>query len=310
MAQPFEGGTLIDDGGVDNPNNPDTVNTPENPGLAEALALGITDALIKAFPELGPIRDLFIAKRYGDARMAYYNSNYYKSLTVTAMDRQKKKATQPGVYAQELDAWKQAQIVRLTGKGVKVNTDIDKMLNDYFDKGYNDYQIDINILNSGKLGPVGGSVLGKINTLKDYAYDQGVNTVLGKDYWTKISEDLFAGRTTEDDIEEQIKGYAASAFPAYADGINAGKSFGLQTSALRQMLANTLEKDPDTISNDNPIFKELVGYVNPTTKKPEIVPLWEAEKIVKSKDEWLYTKNARDTFDGLGYKVLSDWRLI
>lgn len=286
-----------------------TTNTAENPGLAEALALGITDALIAAFPELGPIRDLFVKKRYGDARTAYYNSNYYKNLTGTAADRQKKKAVQPGVYAQEFDAWKQGQIVRLAGKGVKLTPDIEAMLSGFYDKGYNDYQIDINILNSGKLGPVGGSVLGKVNTLKDYAYDQGVNTVLGKDYWTKTSEDLFAGRITEDDIEEQIKGYAASAFPAYAEGINAGRSFNLQTSALRQMLANTLEMDPDTIGNDNPIFKELVGYINPTTKKPEIIPLWEAEKLVKSKNEWLYTKNARDTFDNLGLKVLRDWGL-
>ena len=94
-----------------------------------------------------------------------------------------------------------------------------------------------------------------------------------------------------------------------AEGINAGRSFNLQTSALRQMLANTLEMDPDTIGNDNPIFKELVGYINPTTKKPEIIPLWEAEKIVKGKNEWLYTKNARDTFDNLGLKVLRDWGL-
>lgn len=293
----------------DDMSSPSTTNPTENPGLAEALALGITDALIAAFPELGPIRDLFVKKRYGDARNAYYNSNYYKNLTGTASDRQKKKAVQPGVYAQELDAWKQGQIVRLTGKGIKLTPEIEAMLDGYFDKGYNDYQIDINILNSGKLGSIGGSVLGKVNTLKDYAYDQGVNTVLGKDYWTKTSEDLFAGRITEDDIEEQIKGYAASAFPAYAEGINAGRSFNLQTSALRQMLANTLEMDPDTIGNDNPIFKELVGYVNPTTKKPEIIPLWEAEKLVKGKDEWLYTKNARDTFDNLGLKVLRDWGL-
>lgn len=307
MARPFESGVLVDKGDVSA--TPVVDESIDNPGLAEALALGITDALIKAFPELGPIRDLFVARRYGDARLAYYNSDYYKNLTGLASDRQKKKAVQPGVYAQELDAWKQGQIVRLAGKGVKMTPDIDKMLSDFYDKGYNDYQVDINILNSGKLGPIGGSVLGKINTLKDYAYDQGVNDVLGKDYWTKKSESLFAGTLTNEDIEEEIKGYAASAFPAYAEGINAGRSFNLQTSALRQMIANTLEIDVDTIGNNNPIFKELVGYTNPQTKKPEIVPLWEAEKIVKSKNEWNYTKNARDTYDSLGLKVLRDWGL-
>lgn len=285
------------------------VDTTENPGELEALALGITDALIKAFPELGPIRDLFRAKRFGDARTAYYNSNYYKNLIGLAGDRQKKKAVQPGVYAQELDAWKQGQLVRLRSKGIKITPDIDSMLNGFFDKGYNDYQIDINILNSGKLGPIGGSVLGTVNSLKEIAYDQGVNTVLSNSWWNKKSEELFGGLTTDADIQEEIKNIAASAFPAYKDGIMAGRSFGMQTSALRQLIANTLEMDVDTIGNDNPVFKELVGYVNPETKKPEIVPLWEAEKITKGKEQWLYTKNARDTFDGLALKVLRDWGL-
>jgi len=285
------------------------VDTTENPGELEALALGITDALIKAFPELGPIRDLFRAKRFGDARTAYYNSNYYKNLTGLAGDRQKKKAVQPGVYAQELDAWKQGQLVRLRSKGIKITPDINSMLNGFFDKGYNDYQIDINILNSGKLGPIGGSVLGTVNSLKEIAYDQGVNTVLSNSWWNKKSEELFGGLTTDADIQEEIKNIAASAFPAYKDGIMAGRTFGMQTSALRQMIANTLEIDVDTIGNDNPVFKQLVGYINPKTQTPEIVPLWEAEKIVKSSAEWPFTKNARDTLDGLALKVLRDWGL-
>jgi hypothetical protein len=49
--------------------------------------------------------------------------------------------------------------------------------------------------------------------------------------------------------------------------------------------------------------------MNPKTQQQEIVPLWEAEKIIKSSDQWLYTKNARDTFDNLGLKVLRDWGL-
>ena len=83
----------------------------------------------------------------------------------------------------------------------------------------------------------------------------------------------------------------------------------MQTSALKQLIANTLEVDADTIDNNNPVFKELVGYINPKTQTPEIIPLWEAEKITKSKDEWLYTKNAQRTFDDLGLRVLRDMGL-
>jgi hypothetical protein len=156
---------------------------------------------------------------------------------------------------------------------------------------------------------IGGSALGTVNALKDYADDQGVNKILPKSYWDKVSMGLLDGSLTNETIKEELKGFAISAFPAYSKGIEAGRSFSLQTSALRQTIANLLEIDADTITNDNPIFKELVGYLNPKTQAPEIVPLWQAEKIVKSKDEWNYTKNARDTYDTLGLKVLRDWGL-
>lgn len=285
-----------------------TVDT--DTGVAEALAFGLTEALINAFPELKPIYDLFVAKKFADARLAYYNSNYYKNLTSSAADRQKKKATQPGVYAQEFDAWKQAQKVRLTSKGVKINLDIENMLEDSYLRGDSDLQLDLKILNSGKLGSgIGGSTLGLVNQLKDAAYDEGVNTILPKSYWDKVSEGLFAGTLTTSDVEEELKNFAMSAYPAYSKGIQAGRSFNLQTSALRQTIANLLEVDVDTVTNDNPVFKQLVGYVNPKTQTPEAVPLWEAEKIVKNTEQWLYTKNARDTFDNLGLKVLRDWGL-
>lgn len=275
-------------------------------GAAEALAFGLTDALIKAFPELKPIYDLFVAEKYADARLAYYATDYYKNLGSTASTRQTNKATRPGVYAQEFDAWKQSQKVRLANKGVAITPDIDAMLEQSYLKGDTDLQLDIRILDSGKLGTIAGSTLGLVGQLKNTAYEQGVDTLLGADYWNKVSQGLFAGTTTTADVEEYIKNTAMSAYPAYSEGIKAGRSFNMQTSALRQSIANLLEMDPDTIGNNNPVFKQLTNYINPTTQKPEQIPLWEAEKIVKKRDEWMYTKNARDTFDSLSRAVLRD----
>lgn len=279
-------------------------------GKAEALALGITDIILKAFPELQSIYDDFIIGNIAKARMDFYNTDYYKNLTSTSAERKTKQKTQPGVYAQEYDAWKQAQKRRLIAKGFPWNSDIEKLLEESYLKGDTDTQVEITLLNSGKVGKnIGGSTLGTINALRDYSTDQGINNILPASYWDKVTEGLLLGDLTEEGIQEELKGIAISAFPAYAKGIQTGRSFNLQTSALRQTIANLLEVDVDTITNDNPLFKQLTGYLNPTTKTPEIVPLWEAEKIVKNTDQWLYTKNARDTFDDLGLKVLRDWGL-
>lgn len=279
-------------------------------GTAAALALGITEALIKAFPELQSIFDDFAKGNIAKARIDYFNTDYYKNLTGNSQSRRTKKVTAPGVYAQEFDAWKQEQKKRLINKGFMWSPDIEGLLEESYLKGDTDTQVEITILNSGKMGTkIGGSTLGTVNTLKTFADDQGVNTILPKNYWDKVSMGLLDGSLTDETIQEEIKGFAISAYPAYSKGIEAGRSFSLQTSALKQLIANTLEVDADTIDNNNPVFKQLVGYLNPKTQTPEIVPLWEAEKIIKSKDEWLYTKNARQTFDDLGLRVLRDMGL-
>lgn len=277
---------------------------------AEALALGITEVLIKAFPELQSIFDDFAKGNIAKARLDYFNSNYYKNLTSNAQSRQTKKATQPGVYAQEFDGWKQGQKQRLIAKGFMWSPEIEALLEASYLRGDNDTQLEISILNSGKMGTkIGGSALGTVNALKSYADDQGVGYILPKNYWDKVSTGLLDGSLTDKTIQEELKGFAISAYPAYAKGIEAGRSFGMQTSAARQMIANLLEQDVDTISNDNPLFQKVTGYVNPKTGAFEIMPLWEVEKLVKSSDDWLYTKNAQATFDSLGRSVFRDWGL-
>jgi hypothetical protein len=279
-------------------------------GLAEAYAIGVTEALIKAFPELQAIFDMFAEGNIAAAKMAYLSSPYFQNLTDVGKKRQTKKKLQPGVYAQEFDQWFQAQKVRLAGKGIKYTDSMKSILEASFDAGDSDLQLDIKILDSGLFGSIGGSTLGSINSLKDYAVSQGVNNLLPKDYWDKIQTSLFAGTLTREDVEEEIKNFAISAYPAYAKGILEGKSFSLQTSALRQQTANLLERDVDTITDNDPIFKQVLQYRNPQTGALEIMPLWQAEQVVKSTDEWLYTKNAMSTFDTLGLKVLQDWGLL
>lgn len=279
-------------------------------GQAAALALGITEILIKTFPELQAVFDLFAAGNIADARIAYFNTDYFKNLTASSQSRKTKQQTQPGVYAQEFDAWKQAQRVRLISKGFMYTPEIEALLESSYLKGDTDLQVEMTILNSGKMGAnIGGSSLGTVNALKAYAEDQGIGYILPKNYWDKVSIGVLGGTLTRESIEEELKGFAISAYPAYAKGIEAGRSFTMQTSAARQTVANLLEKDVDTITNDNPLFQKVTGYVNPKTGAFEIMPLWEVEKLVKSSDDWLYTKNAQATFDSLGRSVFRDWGL-
>ena len=289
----------------------ETTETPSVDGKAEALAFGLTESLIGAFPELREIYDLFLKKDYTEARLKYFASNYYKNITETGKSRQGLKATARGQYDQLLDAYRLAQRKRLTTKGINLDDDtFNKLTEEGFDSGLDENQLDVKILNSGKLGTIGGTTLGMVNTLKTYADDYGVNQLLNKSWWEQKSTDLFAGRTTDDDIEEEIRNMSASAYAAYAPGIMAGRSLASQTSALKQSYATIYGVDPDTVQWSNPTFMKLTQYVDPKTKQPVPIPLWEAEKIMKSQDDYLYTKNAQDSFNEIGSSILRDWKVM
>ena len=280
-------------------------------GKAEALAFGLTDSLIKAFPELQEVYDLFVAKDYTEARLKYFATNYFKNITETGKNRQGLKATARGQYDQLLDAYRIGQRKRLTSKGINLDdATFNQLTEQGFDSGLDENQLDIKILNSGKLGTIGGTTLGAVNVLKTYADDYGVNQLLNKSWWDQKSIDLFAGKTTDDDIEQEIRNMSASAYAAYAPGIMAGRSLASQTSALKQSYATLYGVDPDTVQWSNPTFMKLTQYVDPKTKQPVPIPLWEAEKIMKSQDDYLYTKNAQDSFNEIGASILRDWKVM
>jgi len=290
---------------------PQDAGTGTGDGAAQALAFGLTAGLIAQFPELKPVFDLFLKKDYTEARLQYFATNYYKNISELGKSRQGLKANARGQYDQLLDAYRVAQRKRLISKGINLDDiTFNSLTEQGFDSGLDENQLDIKILNSGKLGKIGGTTLGAVNTLKTFADDYGVNQLLNKSWWEQKSIDLFAGKTTDDDIEEEIRNMSASAYAAYAPGIMAGRSLASQTSALKQTYANIYGVDPDTVQYNNKNFMKLLQYVDPKTKQPVPIPLWEAEKVLKSQDDWLLTPTATADFDRVGYKILQDWNLI
>ena len=263
-------------------------------------AFGITADLIRQFPELQKVFDLWKAGNTTDAELEYYKTSYYKNLTSTSQTRQKKKASQPGVYAQELEAYKLEQKKRLTGKGITVS---DAVLEDAYLKGLTDIQLDLNALVAAKGKPIGGSTLGSVQSLKEYADAFGMSySQRSLDAW---SQGIFSGTTTAEDIQAQIRRDSASAFPGYADQINKGTSVEALASAYKSSMANILEIDADTITFNDPTLRRALQYIG-ADGKPAVKPIWQFETELRQDPRWEKTDNARKTVDSLSLKVLRD----
>jgi len=263
-------------------------------------AFGITADLIKQFPELKKVFDLWKAGNTTDAELEYYKTSYYRNLTSNAQTRQKKKASQPGVYAQELEAYKLEQKKRLTARGITVS---DATLEDAYLKGLSDSQVDLNALIAAKGKPIGGSTLGSVQSLKEYADAFGMSySQRSLDAW---SQGIFSGTTTADDIQAQIRRDASSAFPVYADQINKGTSVEALTSAYKTSMANILEIDADSITFNDPTLRRALQYIGPDGK-PAVKPIWQFETELRQDPRWEKTDGARKTVDSLSLKVLRD----
>ena len=273
-------------------------------GENDALdAYGLTLELLELFPELQKTWNAFITGDKTQAKLEYYKTDYYKNLTDTAQTRAKNKASRPGVYAQELEAYTVAQRTRLVGIGMAdvSNRDIEIA----YLSGWTDKQLDLNALGK-RTNPLTGGALGDTQLLKQYADTYGMSyNALTYDIWTKS---LAAGTMTEDDIKNKMRQDSASAFPVFADQINAGKSLESLASAYKTSIANILEKDPDSVSWTDPNIRKALQNID-KDGKPVLMPIWQFEKNLRSTTEWEYTNNARDTMDSLSLKVLRDWGL-
>jgi hypothetical protein len=272
--------------------------------LQMILALKATD------PDLEKAWQAYLSGDMDGFRSFVLGSAFYRNNNSIARTRKTAETNQPGVYAQDLNAYKVKSKKRLIQQGIQWTPGVEKQIEIGYQSGMNDDQVDQLIVKSGTMGKLGGSTMSTVSSLQSFANAYGVGNLLNTAYWDTKSTALFAGDTTTDDIMNDIKNLSASAYPAYAEGIKNNVSLSALASNVTSTVANLLELDPDTVDFNNPLVKRIMGYVNPATGKQEVMPQWMVDKTVKSTDEWLYTNNARNTIDSLTTKVFSDWGLM
>jgi hypothetical protein len=272
--------------------------------LQMILALKATD------PDLEKAWQAYLSGDMDGFRSFVLGSAFYRNNNSIARTRKTAETNQPGVYAQDLNAYKVKSKKRLIQQGIQWTPGVEKQVEIGYQSGMNDDQVDQLIVKSGSMGKLGGSTMSSVSALQSFANAYGVGNLLNTAYWDTKSTALFAGDTTTDDIMNDIKNLSASAYPAYAEGIKNNVSLSALASNVTSSVANILELDPDTVDFNNPLVKRIMGYINPTTGKQEIMPQWMVDKTIKSSPDWVYTNNARDTIDSLTTKVFSDWGLM
>lgn len=110
------------------------------------------------------------------------------------------------------------------------------------------------------------------------------------------------GDTNLDEIKSDIRRtYMAGAYPAWAEKINAGFDVSELAAPYQQQIGSLLENP--SIGLDDPLMKQIMQGVD-ASGKPRVVPMYEAEKMVRADSRWQTTDNAYQTYAGVAQNLL------
>lgn len=227
----------------------------------------------------------------------------YKSDAIKDMDFE---ARFPELYADQLDA----DVETLRDQAVQVGVDIsDAELRDLAKQkrrfGMNESQLQNTLadLATAKTGVLRGQA-GQLQTnLKEWSRRNGISLTdnLVNDYVRRVQR----GDMTEADVLQDLRRtYMAGAYPAWSDRIDAGYDIADIAAPYRSMIAKGLEQSEDSINLDDPLMKKIFQAVGPDGK-PKVIPMYEAERMMREDPRWPLTDNAYNLYTKVGTDLLS-----
>lgn len=153
----------------------------------------------------------------------------------------------------------------------------------------------------------GGAVTGEAgkiqNELQQWAAKNGLN--LSRDEVARYVESgAFGGKDLESIKQDLRRTYMAGAYPAWSDRIDAGYDIADIAAPYRSMIAKGLEQSEDSINLDDPLMKQIFQAVGPDGK-PRVVPMYEAERMMREDPRWDLTDNAYNLYTRVGTDLLS-----
>jgi len=296
-------------------------NLPDTSSAANPMVVGITEAMVKAHPELKAIRDLYVKGDYAGALNALYGTEFYKNTSDTRLANEQLKRNKPGVYEETIaQQWLPALQSYVTQAGLTISpSDLEKIARAAFDKG-----LAVNspatlamfqpakdargnaVPNPIITGITGGNASTTRSNLATLNADYG--TGYGQDWLDTAAKSIGSGATTEQFWSDKIKTQAAGSNPAWADQINAGMTIRQIASPYINAYSNILGVDPASITMSDTLLKQGLQGTDPA--KPAAMPLWQFEKQVRQDPRWATSKDAMDSLSNTGSTILRQWGLM
>jgi hypothetical protein len=282
----------------------------------DPMLVSITEAMIKAYPELAGVRDLYLKGDFAGATNLLYTTKVFTDLGPARFSVAQQKLTQRGVYDNTIaEQWLPELRKEAISAGLQIS---DASLTAIAQKAYElgltptspgTTELFRGIDSTGK--PYVETIKGGIastakSNLAQANADYG--TAYNQDWINQAAQSVALGTTTEQYWTDQVKSLAKSKYSAWGSQIDAGLTMKQIASPYIQAYSNILGVDPATITLDDKLLNQALQGNDPT--KQAAMPLWDFEKAVRQDPRWATSKDAMDSLSNVGLTIAKQWGLM
>lgn len=146
----------------------------------------------------------------------------------------------------------------------------------------------------GASGDVAGN-LRRVATANGLSYSDG--------WYESAARSISAEYTTESDWLRDIQEQAAGMWPVFSDKIRAGVSAHDLASPYINVIAQTFDIDPNTVSLNDPYVRQALGGFD-QSGNPQAMNLWDFQLKLREDPRWMTTKQAQDETNSIANTVL------
>lgn len=157
-----------------------------------------------------------------------------------------------------------------------------------------------------------GYYTGELSTVEDQlrstALQNGIN--LNDTQLRGWMQSIVRGDASQDQFVTAIRRMAADAFPLYGEQVKGGLDLMDVAAPFIQSMSDVLELNPADIKLTDPtIRRALAGTADPSGKA-QAMNISQFEDGLRKDSRWMYTKNARQTAEGMAASIGKMWGLV
>lgn len=299
----------VSGGGAVTPMESAGFDAPKLSSTELAETYGMSYAFFESQPELMKLLKEATKNQWDAGRFTAHlkSTKWWRTNSKTAREFQILSKTDPATAKAQISAQRAVLQQAATQMGaILTSKQLDKMAKDSLAYAWNEAQVQ-SVIGSYIKFSKDRTLLGQAGTAAQHisglAYDNGIS--LSEQTLKNYAQYVVRGVSTMQDVEGQIRGQAAGAFPAWAEQIHAGANVRDLVSPYIQMMSTELGLPSTDITLRDPLIKNAIGRRD-SKGQPSPMSLTDFQVTLREDKRWRQQTSTFDQVMSVGRQILAD----